>query len=157
MSYYAHNLFIFKIFLVFSVERFRLRLKQKKTNPSVFRKYASRSELWANSRMTICSFDTPIFNVESGTVYNFYQIAPSMMFYNKPQNFSHLNLSKQHPHKMPTNCLSVFDHFVGLALKGIISVLFVWKVAILTQGRKYTGFIWGKCPDYVCQCVKLVV
>ena len=27
---------------------------------------------------------------------------------------------KQFVGKLPTNCLSVFDHFVGLALKGLI-------------------------------------
>ena len=30
--------------------------------------------------------------------------------------------------KLPTNCLSVFDHFVGLALKGIIGKLDFWKI-----------------------------
>ena len=29
------------------------------------------------------------------------------------------NTFKQFVGKLPTNCLSVFDHFVGLALKGI--------------------------------------
>ena len=31
------------------------------------------------------------------------------------------NTLKQFVGKLPTNCLSVFDHFVGLALKGLIS------------------------------------
>ena len=26
--------------------------------------YVSRSELWANGKMTNCSFDTPIFNIK---------------------------------------------------------------------------------------------
>ena len=30
-----------------------------------------------------------------------------------------LNTLKQFVGKLPTNCLSVFDHFVGLALKGL--------------------------------------
>ena len=30
---------------------------------------------------------------------------------------------KQFVGKLPTNCLSVFDHFVGLAFKGLISCL----------------------------------
>ena len=30
------------------------------------------------------------------------------------------NTVKQFVGKLPTNCLSVFDHFVGLALKGLI-------------------------------------
>ena len=30
------------------------------------------------------------------------------------------NTPKQFVGKLPTNCLSMFDHFVGLALKGLI-------------------------------------
>ena len=30
------------------------------------------------------------------------------------------NLSAESTSKLPTNCLSVFEHFVGLALKGLI-------------------------------------
>ena len=30
------------------------------------------------------------------------------------------NTLKQFVGKLPTNCLSVFDHFVGLALKGLM-------------------------------------
>ena len=33
------------------------------------------------------------------------------------------NTLKQFVGNMPTNCLSVFDHFVGLALKGLIMYL----------------------------------
>ena len=33
------------------------------------------------------------------------------------------NTLKQFVSKLPTNCLSVFDHFVGLALKGLISMI----------------------------------
>ena len=32
------------------------------------------------------------------------------------------NTLKQFVAKLPTNCLSVFDHFVGLALKGLIRI-----------------------------------
>ena len=35
------------------------------------------------------------------------------------------NTLKQFVGKLPTNCLSVFDHFVGLALKGLIAVVAV--------------------------------
>ena len=42
-------------------------------------------------------------------------------------NFTKLsNKLKQFVRKMPTNCLSVFDHFVGLALKGLNSYLANW-------------------------------
>ena len=37
------------------------------------------------------------------------------------------NRVKQIVSKLPTNCLSVFDHFVGLALKGLILRLFILK------------------------------
>ena len=32
------------------------------------------------------------------------------------------NTLKQFIEKLPTNCLSVFDHFVGLALKGLSKI-----------------------------------
>ena len=32
------------------------------------------------------------------------------------------NTLKQFVGKLPTNCLSVFDHFVGLSLKGLIKI-----------------------------------
>ena len=31
--------------------------------------YVSRSKLWANGKMTICPFDTPILNIRSGILY----------------------------------------------------------------------------------------
>ena len=37
--------------------------------PMFLENYVSRSELWGNGKMTICSFDTPIFNAENGTLY----------------------------------------------------------------------------------------
>ena len=33
------------------------------------------------------------------------------------------NTLKQFVGNLPTNCLSVFDHFVGLALKGLMKIL----------------------------------
>ena len=45
------------------------------------------------------------------------------------------NIVKQFIGKMPTNCLSVFDRFVGLALKGLIN-----KYELHT--RKYKSTIW---------------
>ena len=38
------------------------------------------------------------------------------------------NTLKEFVGKLPTNCLSVFDHFVGLALKKIIGKLDFWKI-----------------------------
>ena len=34
------------------------------------------------------------------------------------------NKLKQFVGKLPTNCLSVFEHFVGLALKGLILLVY---------------------------------
>ena len=49
------------------------------------------------------------------------------------------NTLKQFVTKLPTNCLSVFDHFVGLVLKGSIFAIKSWIVNftefILTKGR----------------------
>ena len=36
---------------------------------------------------------------------------------------------------LPTNCLSVFDHFVGLALKGLIRTM-ILKVSIILNHEK---------------------
>ena len=36
------------------------------------------------------------------------------------------NILNQFVGKLPTNCLSVFDHFVGLALKGLSNIIFEW-------------------------------
>ena len=41
------------------------------------------------------------------------------------------NTLKQIVGKLPTICLSVFDHFSGLALKGLSLVLFVFQTMIL--------------------------
>ena len=36
------------------------------------------------------------------------------------------------------NCLSVFDHFVGLALKGLITIIGIWKTC---RQRKFEYFV----------------
>ena len=42
------------------------------------------------------------------------------------------NTLKQFVGKLPTNCLSVFDHFVGLALKGLkitkVCYMITWSI-----------------------------
>ena len=53
----------FSNILLFTVERVRLRLKSG-NNLMSLENYVSRSELWANGKMTNCSFDTPIFNIK---------------------------------------------------------------------------------------------
>ena len=44
-----------------------------------------------------------------------------------------VNTSKYQVSKLPTNCLSVFDHFVGLALKGLKSCQQTADLGILIQ------------------------
>ena len=51
------------------------------------------------------------------------------------------NTLNQFVSKLPTNCLSVFDHFVKLLQKGL-SVLQRFSEC------KYHNFAWGLCPIY---------
>ena len=46
----------------------------------------------------------------------------------KPPKWS--NTLKQFVGKLPENCLSVFDHFVGLALKGLICCSDIIKLRV---------------------------
>ena len=41
----------------------------RKTNRLSLENYVSRSELWANGKMSIWSFDTPNFNIKSSALY----------------------------------------------------------------------------------------
>ena len=64
------------------------------------------------------------------------------------------NTLKQFVGNLPTNCLSVFDHFVRLALKGIIYLVSVGirffnvfslkyiRGLLRTWSHKYDGFLW---------------
>ena len=45
------------------------------------------------------------------------------------------NTLKQFIGKFQTNCLSVFDHFVGLALKGLIWVISLWTITKYVVGK----------------------
>ena len=44
------------------------------------------------------------------------------------------NTLKQSTGKLPTNCLSVFDHFMRLALEGLIKDYYKWDV-VFKNGR----------------------
>ena len=57
------------------------------------------------------------------------------------------NTLKQFVGKFPTNCLSVFDHFVGLALKGLINFIndVNFKVG-LSLFRKKCVICFNKSP-----------
>ena len=51
-----------------------------------------------------------------------FQYLPKTFFNPLSANFTKWsNTLKQFVGKLPTNCLSMFDHFVGLALKGLMS------------------------------------
>ena len=53
------------------------------------------------------------------------------------------NTLKQFVGNLPTNCLSVFDHFVKLALKGLIfKSLFVY---VITHLQDYTAYLNWFC------------
>ena len=64
--------------------------------------------------------------------------APVIMIHFNPlsDNFTKWsNTLKQFVCNLPTNCMSVFDHFVGLALKGLTS-------------DKYIAFLHIKSPSF---------
>ena len=70
-----------------------------------------------------------------------------------PQKWS--NILKQFVGKLPTNCLSVFDHFVGLALKGlriIISGISTAKVRSCVRSVTSVIFLDNKacCTFHFC-------
>ena len=46
------------------------------------------------------------------------------------------NTLKQFVGKFPTNCLSVFDRFVGLALKGLTFNYFLYLCKIITDKKR---------------------
>ena len=47
------------------------------------------------------------------------------------------NKLNQFVSKLPTNCLSVFDHFVGLALKGLIRIKHCYRKEKDTKDMSY--------------------
>ena len=53
------------------------------------------------------------------------------------------NTLKQFVGKLPTNCLSVFDHFLGLAYKGLTVI---WKKTVfdISKKWKFGNDIWKK-------------
>ena len=50
-----------------------------------------------------------------------------------------LNTLKQFVGNLPTNCLSVFGHFVGLAIKGLTIAVFIFKNPCGTAIRMIQG------------------
>ena len=56
-----------------------------------------------------------------------------------------INTFKQFVGKLPTNRLSVFDHFVGLALKGLrIGVSTIKKQSVYLLFKSVDGFLYDK-------------
>ena len=55
-------------------------------------------------------------------------------------------INAKNPRQQPTNCLSVFDHFVQLVLKGLNSTCFVWPVWKFWCYRYENGWVcsWRK-------------
>ena len=63
----------------------------------------------------------------------------------------------------PTNCLSVFDHFVGLALKGLRFILlrafyknFLKKVVKYSPKTIFTGGLGNMCSENTKSCKRNV-
>ena len=59
-----------------------------------------------------------------------------------------LNTLKQFVSKLPTNCLSAFDHFVGLALKGLTYVKSIGDFSFIIEMISWKTFY---IPSYVQQ------
>ena len=65
------------------------------------------------------------------------------------------NTIKQFVGNLPTNCLSVFDHSVGLALKRLINtyIIKVNLIAVMTSSLNLTSNVDVECffvkPDFV--------
>ena len=49
------------------------------------------------------------------------------------------NTLKQFDGCWPTNCLGVFDHFVGLALKGLMKLIILTLSRRISQGRRFSN------------------
>ena len=67
------------------------------------------------------------FFLKKTTKQDYFMILPSIFLIFNPLSANLTkwsNTLKQFVGKLPTNCLSVFDHFVGLALKGLSSLFF---------------------------------
>ena len=63
-----------------------------------------------------------IWPYEDCSIAEFQELIFNLWFNALSANFTKWsNTFKQFVGKLPTNCLSVFDHFVGLALKGLTS------------------------------------
>ena len=64
--------------------------------------------------------------------HNIFKYEPSCFYPFKRQSHKWPNKLKQFVGKLPTNCLSVFDHFVELALKGLI-LLQAFTISIMNN------------------------
>ena len=57
---------------------------------------------------------------------------------------------------LPTNCLSVYDHFVGLALKGLTSNSLNNKIFQYTRAQvESRHFIWRQKQNHLLSCFNL--
>ena len=60
------------------------------------------------------------------------------------------NTLQQFVGNLPTNCLSVFDYFVGLALKGLTSYFIKWQfLSDIQQLKKSSKFNKLHLPEYI--------
>ena len=54
------------------------------------------------------------------------------------------------------NCLSVFDHFVGLAVKGISNILIVWVILVAVDAMWFFRGILGKYDPFLSILLKKI-
>ena len=70
-------------------------------------------------------------------------------------NFTKWSITlKQFVGKLPTNCLSVFDHFVGLALKGLIMISSYLEqlLIIITKLQINASQYFVICTKFILLC-----
>ena len=72
------------------------------------------------------------------------------------------NDQKNSKNQQPTNCLNVFDHFMGLTLKGLRTIRlhkqFTWhhflSVFCWMSGRSCACYVWQFLqPGFSCRCI----
>ena len=88
----------------------------------------------------LCKSKLKSFSIVSSASHDFFVVTLSPLIAN-PTKWP--NKLKQFVDKLPTNCLSVFGHFVNLALKGLKCI----------RGFSWRKEVWWKEVNFHCQIV----
>ena len=88
----------------------------------------------------LCKSILKSFSIVSSASHDFFVVTLSPLIAN-PTKWP--NKLKQFVGKLPTNCLSVFGHFVNLALKGLKCI----------RGFSWRKEVWWKEVNFHCQIV----